>query len=160
MKRSWWLILSVVAALAGTFLYVNSSDQPQSDEEQIRALLAVGESSIERRSVRDAMACVSEDYSDESGFNRDALRLQLIQALRTAERYDVSLQTESLAVSRDSAEVETVVALHAYQEGRMSMVFHGPVRIMLKKEPARRYLVLASSAWKVVRITGLPMGPE
>lgn len=159
MRLSSWAILGVVVVLAGTCLYINSSDRTQPDEAQIRERLAAGESAIERRSVRDAMSCVSKDYSDASGLNRDALRLQAIQAFRSAERYDVALETKSLAVTGDSAEVETEVTIHAYEEGGAHLVFSGPVRIALKKEPARRYLVLGSSAWRVVRMEGLPMSP-
>lgn len=160
MRRSTWIVLVLVVALGGLIGYQRLSAPLPPDEEQIRTLLTEGEKAIESRSVNGALACVSKDYSDPSGFNRDGLRLQVIEAFRSADGYDVTLQTANMRLDGDNAEVQTSATLAALDKFGRHEVFSGPITIRLKKESARRYLVLPVRTWRVVGMTGLPLGGE
>ena len=157
MRRSVWIVLVIVVALGGLIGYQRISAPLLSDEQQIRTLLAEGEKAVERRSIKAALDSVSKDYSDPTGFNRDGLRLQVIEAFRTADGYDVSVQTEGIQVAGDTAEVQTEVAVVSLQKGDRHEVFSGPVTIRLAREPGRRYLVFPTKTWKVVGMSGLPL---
>lgn len=161
MRRSTWIVLVIVVALGGLIGYQRISAPLPPDEEQIRTLLTDGEKAIEGRSIKAALDCVSKDYSDPTGFNRDGLRLQVIEAFREADGYDVSVQTEGIRVAGDAAEVRTEVAVASLQKGERHEVFSGPITIRLAREPARRQLFFPTKAWKVVGMTGLPLSsPE
>ncbi len=160
MRKSSWIVLAIVLGLGAVLTYQRLSSPLPSDEAQIAALLADGERAIERRSIRDALACVSSEYTDPAGFNRDGLRLQVIEAFRASDGYDVSLRTEGISIAGDTADVRSVVTIASLQRGERREVFDGPVTIRLKSESARRYLVFPAKSWKVVGMSGLPIGGE
>jgi hypothetical protein len=160
MRRSSWAVVVIVVMVACAFAYHRLSAPLPPDEQQIRDLLVAGESAIERRDAKAAFSCVSKDYSDPSGFNRDALRLQVIEAFRSSDGFDVSVQTDSVEISGDKAEVRTDVMLAAFQGRERHEIFSGPVTIRLQREPARRLLALPTGVWRVAGMSGLPMSPE
>lgn len=158
MRKSSLFVVIAIVLLAGWIGYTRLSEPPLPDEQQIRTLLAAGETAVEQRNMRAAMSCVSRDYSDPAGFDRDGLRLQIVQAFRSTEGYDVSLQTIGISVNGDSAQARTDISVAAIENGSRDPVFSGPVNFELKKEPARRFLVFPVQAWRVSRISGLPAG--
>ncbi len=160
MRKSSWIALGIILAIAAALGYGKLSEPPPPDADQIRDLLARGEAAIEARNVNAAMSCVSGDYRDSTGLSRDALRLQVARAFRQVEGYDLSVMADGINPEGGRAEVTVRVILSAVENGTASQVFSGPVTISLRKEQARRYLVLPTRAWKVVGMAGLPLGGE
>lgn len=160
MKKSSWIVLAAVVALAAVLGYNKLFAPPLSDREQIRALLASGEAAIEGRNMSAAMACVSKGYEDESGLNRDALRLQVIEAFRNIDGYDLTVTTEEMRIDGKEAQARILVILAAVEDGERHEVFSGPITVRLREEPSRRYLVLPSKAWRVTGMTGLPLSGD
>lgn len=160
MKKSSWILLAIVVILGVPLAYQRISAPRPSNEEQIAALLADGERAIERRDVQGALACVSGQYKDPAGFNRDGLRLQLIEAFRQSDGYDVSLQTAGIRIAGDTADVQTVATIVSLHGNNRHVTFDGPVGIRLQHEPAKRYLVFPTKTWRIVGISGLPIGGE
>ncbi len=159
MKKSSWIVLATIVILGGLLAYQKLSAPLPPDDEQISALLTAGEAAVESRSVRRALSCISRDYSDPTGLNSDALRLQVIEAFRAADAYDVTMQTAEMRIAGDTADVQTLVTVAAVKDGDRHEVFEGQITIKLKKEPAKRYLVFPTKTWRVVGMAGLPLGP-
>lgn len=158
VRKSSWTAIGAIVLMLGWLGFTRLTEPNPSDEQQIRELLAAGEAAVEQRNMRAALSCVSRDYSDPAGFDRDGLRLQIIQAFRSVDGYDVSLQTMGIVIDGDSAEVRTDISVAAFDDGGRSPMFTGPVTFRLKKEPARRLLVFTTKAWRVSGMSGLPVG--
>jgi len=156
MRKSSWAALGLIFVLVGVVAYLKFWLQAPSDEEQIRALLARGEAAIERRDLRDAFACVSRDYSDPAGFTYATLRLQAMRMFYEADGYDVAVEILGIQVDGDTAEVNADVSVTALIEDESHAAFAGPLTIELKKEDAKRCLIIPTRVWKITSISVLP----
>ena len=137
--------------------YAKMAGRPQpSEEEQIHALLATGQSAIERKDLRDALSCVSREYSDSAGLTFETLRLQGAQAFREQSKYDVVLNDTSIEIHGETAHVDTKATVLLIFGRDVHQVFSGPLSISLRKEKSKRWLVFPADAWKVIRMDGIP----
>jgi len=158
MKRSSWAIVGIICALAAALVYFHASGRPKpSDEEHIQMLLAKGQSAIERKDLKGVMSCISKDYSDSAGFTFDILRAQALEAIGTEGQYDVLLEHTSVEAHRNTAIANTQVTVYlALDHNGMHQLFNGPITLRLRKEESKRFLVIPTRIWKVMRIDGLP----
>lgn len=150
--------MAVVAVLIFglVLLRVVGAEKP-TDEEQIHMLLERGRTSIERKDLRGVLSCISSDYSDSAGQSFDVLRLHAINAFRMSGSYRVTLQNTVIRVTGDAATAETRVSVALSQPGsRTHSAFDGTVRMRLRRENGRSWLVIPTRVWKVVELEGLP----
>lgn len=157
MRKSSWMVAGLICVLAAVLICVKTSGRPQpSEEEQIHTLLAKGQSAIERKDLRDALSCVSREYSDSAGFTFETLRLQGAQAFREQGKYDVVLDDTSIEIRGETAQVEAQATVLLIFGRDVHQVFSGPLSISLRKEKSKRWLVFPADAWKVIRMDGIP----
>lgn len=154
--RKVWAVLALTLVAGGLFGFFKFWLQAPSDEEQIRALLAKGEAAIERRDLGVAMTCVSRNYSDPAGLTYKTLRLYAMQALYEVDRYDLAVTISDIEVDGDTAKIRTLLSLTAFVESHSYEAFAGPLTMGLKKEDAKRLLVIPARVWKITSIAVLP----
>lgn len=156
MRRSSWVVVGLIVVLAAALLYARMAGRTDlTDEDQIQALLAKGQSAIENKDLKGALSCISRDYSDRAGLKFDTLRLQAAQAFQERGRYDVTLENASMAVDGDKAEVEVGVTLDLTTQGKRNRVYAGRMGLSLRKEEGKHWLVIPVQKWKVTEIGGL-----
>jgi len=156
MRKSSWLVVGIICALAAALVYLQLSGwQRPSDEDQIQMLMAKGQSAIERKDLNGMMSCVSKDYSD-SVFTYNTLRLQALEAARAEGRYDVLLKHTSVEVQGDTAVASTRVTVALVSDhGGMHDLLDSRITLRFKKERGKRFLVIPTRTWKVTSISGL-----
>lgn len=154
MRKSLWIIFSMIFVLAIATLYLKLSSEPHlSNEEQIQALLAEGETAIESRNVRQAMSLVSADYKDSIGFTYPTLRIEVMQAFRSADAFDVILGHPKIHISGNSAVVNLDVSVAAIRAGERQNVFSSPVSLKLRLERQTRYFFFHTPKWRIISIS-------
>ena len=156
MKRSSWIVIALILAIAVALVAVKSAGKPRlSDEDQIHALLVKGQTAIRHKDLKAAMSCVSTSYSDRNGFKYEVLRVQAIQAFQQEGSYDCLLENTAISLHRDTASVRATVAISLASGTSLQTVFSEPITIHLKKEQSRRWLILPVESWKIIGIDGL-----
>jgi hypothetical protein len=156
MKRSSWLVIALILAIAVALAVFKAAGKPRlSDEDQIHALLVKGQTAIRHKDLKAAMSCVSTSYSDRSGSKYEALRVQAIQAFQQEGNYDCLLENTTISLDRDAASVQTTVTISLASGSSLHKVFSEPITIHLKKEQSRRWLILPVENWKIIGIDGL-----
>lgn len=157
MRKSSWVVLALVVVLAAGAVYLRASSRPKlSEEEQVQTFLSDGQEAIERKDLRGIMSCVSTEYSDAVGMTYDAIRLQAVEAIRTEGTYNVLLENPSIRIDGESAVIETRPTIYLVTgNGSQHRVFSQTLTLYLEKEDVKRFLVLPTKAWKVVRVDGL-----
>lgn len=159
MKLSYWLLLAIVCILGGFYAYfVTANSVQESDQVQIQTLLTDAKAAIEQKNIRRVMSYVSRNYHDHYGLNYDSLKLQVVQALRTEDNYQIVLENTLIETAKETATVRTrvTVLLGSATNGGLEPVFKKDVTLHLQKEKAKRFLILPSMAWRVTSISGLP----
>lgn len=157
MKKTSWAILSIIIALLGFVAYHNASKNlALSGEEEISALILDARSAVERKDYRRTMSYISADYSDSAGMSADALRAMIIRAYRDTKRYSVAIDKADILVTGDKARADLDVKVYTSFNHSNSMVLDGKMNLLLRKEPARRWLVFPTSKWRIYGVSGLP----
>ena len=156
MRRSSWVVLSLIVLLTAGLVYARMASRPTlSDEEQIQAVIAKGQSAVERKDLKDAISCISRHYSDSSGLKYDTLRLQVARAFQERGEYDVTLENASVAIKGDTATVQVDVTLDLLSQGKRRREYSGRMDLLLSKEASKHWLVVPVESWKVTEIGGL-----
>ena len=156
MKRSSWIVIALILAIAVALVVVKSAGKPQiSDEDQIHALLVKGQTAIRHKDLKAAMSGISTSYSDRSGSKYEALRVQAIQAFQQEGNYECLLENTAISLDRDTASVRTTVTISLASGTSLHEVFSEPITIHLGKEQSRRWLILPVESWKIIGIDGL-----
>ena len=156
MKRSSWIVIALILAIAVALVALKAAGKPRlSDEDQIHALLVKGQTAIRHKDLKAAMSCVSTSYSDRSGSKYEALRVQAIQAFQQEGNYDCLLENTTISLDRDAASVQTTVTISLASGTSLHKVFSEPITIRLTKERSRRWLILPVESWKIIGIDGL-----
>lgn len=158
MQKSSWLALALLVLLilgAATTRLLHT--ERVSEEEQIRSLLSKAQTSVEKKSLRGALSCLSKHYSDESGNTLDTMRLLALKGFRTPGQVHVSLGDAEVAVSDGNATVETTLTVSELSGdvGKYDL-FSGHVKMALEKEKTHKWLLFPDYQWKITSISGLP----
>jgi len=159
MRKSSWVILIVIAVLTIVLVVMNISSPPKlTGEEEIHVLLDNAGLAVEHKNIRAALSCVSDDYQDLAGNDYDQLRVLTIRALRSADRYHVTLDANSIHIDGKQANVELQVSVAvADLGGGEHAVFSGPMVLTLKKKPARSWLIIPTEKWMKTSKTNNPL---
>lgn len=161
MKKSFWLILSAICVLAGALVCIKIASAPKlSDEDQIRALLARGESTIEHKDVKGMLSCVSPHYSDRKGDDLVYMRLQIMQVPRIESKLDVALSGTTVRVDGDKAAAHAQVSISIGEGESVHHIFSGPIDLTLKKEACKHWLIFPAREWKIADMSRVPGAEE
>ena len=117
--------------------------RPLTDEDRIRRALQEARDAVQRRSVRDLMRIISDDYSDNEGNTKQTLRQIATAFLMQRQRLAVSLLIRKVDVQGDAtatANVHVRIADPDAGNGEMDL------QLEFTKE---------DGAWKVVRASGV-----
>ena len=147
------ILFTVAAAFVVGWLIVNQDKRPDAD--QIRDLIERGRRAIEHKSLDAAMSCISENFSNNMGLNRDRLRMLAADAFRANMSYEVVMDAPDVTVNGDQAQAKTHVAVSGISGGGREPVFSGEVALRLAKERVHRYLIFPTREWKITGIDGL-----
>jgi hypothetical protein len=109
---------TVAVLLASAMLAAGGCGQPDSPEQQVRAVVAAGESAAESRDLSALMDLVAEDYRDADGLGREELRSYLRGYLLGHPSISLVTRIESLEFPyRDMARLRLTVGMLGRGEG-------------------------------------------
>ncbi|HSQ68763.1 MAG TPA: hypothetical protein VLM41_01655 [Steroidobacteraceae bacterium] len=110
--------VTVAVLLAAAALVAGGCGRPDSPEQQVRAVVAAGESAAESRDLAALMDLVAEDYLDADGLGRDELRNYLRGYLLAHPSISLVTRIESLDFPyRDMARLRLTVGMLGHGEG-------------------------------------------
>jgi hypothetical protein len=117
MRRPLLAALLAAAALLAVLLGWRRLAAPaRSDEEQVRALFEEAARAVGEKRVGDALACVSERFRGEGGWDRAELKRAVAGQVLRGDWLRVTVTTARVAVEGDRARAQ--VALVAARSGR------------------------------------------
>jgi hypothetical protein len=146
-------VLAVIATLATGYLLVGRNNRP--DASQITDLIERGRSAIESKSVDAAASCLSKSYADNDGRKYEQLRAQVATALRDDCRYEVTVEQPDVLIQGEEATANTHVTIYRVTGESREQAFSGPVKLSLRKEGLRRYLLFPAKEWKITGMAGI-----
>lgn len=135
-------ILLAVLAL-GVWWLLGRGEAP-SPEEQIRQVILVGKTGLEKRDLRQCMSIISQDYDDGQFRRVDVLRAAH-SVFREVEAIQVTITDLAIAVAEDRTAVATMNVLIQATSYGQTRDYRTPVTLQLQRE--RR-------GWKVISVTG------
>lgn len=154
MKKLLIVVLSVIIiGLIGGYVAVNSGQG--NDEKQILSVMERGQQSIEKKSASMTKSCISENYSDDFGMNRQKICSTAAQAFTAQCDYEVELSAPQITVNNDQAEAKTHFKLWSVASGDRQQQISTDLVLHFKKETGRRYFIYPVKEWKVIKIDGL-----
>lgn len=134
---------------------------PPSDRAQILSLLQDGEKAVEAQDLGATMALISRSYEDGFGNSRDDLRAYAIAYYREADRISIAVDRPSVQLTGRRARVDVTVTIDTRNRGSLSSQrMTIPVTLFLAKEPARRFLILPCTRWRVTSVSVSPAVDE
>jgi hypothetical protein len=156
MKRTSWISLIAVCLAAAAILLLHLNAGSFSDENKIHQLLKNAETAAEGRNLGLAFSLISPDYHDSAGLRADGIKMQIVRALRSTEHYDILIDKAALKINGDTAHVDTRVTISRISRtASLEEYFSGGVGLNLKKENARKWLVIPVKVWKITSIEGV-----
>ncbi len=149
MKYIYIGIAVILIVLAYGFI---TTDR-RADDTRVTEVITNIVSSGNARNLSKCMSNVSDDFKTESDINRDRLRLLVAQAFRSETHFQIETTLKNLTVNGDEAQAVIYVVIKGWDEGNGT--YQRDVNVRLKKEPARRMLVIPANNWKVTFIDSL-----
>ncbi|MGO8673439.1 MAG: hypothetical protein ACLQVD_19020 [Capsulimonadaceae bacterium] len=153
-------LLPVVGVLCVVLAVYTAGTAPlPPDRERIAADLDEMERSAEHRNAGGVMGGVSDTYHDPMNADTDQLRARLVYYFRDSGPVYITTSTPGIAISGDAATTTSHIAVTGAPGGQ-EVYYDGDVVLHWKREPARRYLIFPSNAWRVVSTdySGSPFG--
>ena len=153
MKQSSKNILIVVALLTFMLIGYFVLHQPQPPDQaqivsQIEALRLAGQA----RSVGGIMSLVSADYQDGNGFNPVSLRFFLNREARGEGPVQVATSIPTVTIHGDTAVSVTHVTVATQPDNQT--VFDRDVTLYWKREEGKKYFVVPTPVWRIVKADG------
>jgi hypothetical protein len=156
MKITSWISLIVICLAAAAILFLRSNAGGLSDEYKVHQVLKDAEAAMESRNLSLAFSLVSPDYHDSAGLRADGIRVQIMRALRSRDHYDILIDKAVLKIQGAAAHVDTRVTVSRISyAGNIDEYFSGGVGVNLKKENARRWLLIPVKVWKITSVEGV-----
>jgi hypothetical protein len=144
-----------LALVALGYVFVRQRQPPPSDVDQIRGVFETAEKAAEEHNIPALLGVVSRDYKDDSGLNRDRLRLLLAQAFRGQAETWVTVNELQIEPHQDAASVSADVTVESRPQGSQETWRQTlPMTFDLRKEAGRSFLVFPTERWRVVRSEG------
>ena len=151
MKKAKWALVVLAAVAVAAFLLLR---KPPTDKQLIEQLILRLEEAIEKKQFTRIMACIGEDYEDETGLTRRDLMRLAFRYVRDRGWADVLLSDVQIEV-QDRAAVANMYAEVSYTEESMeSNPFSGEVTVFFRKRGSRWFIV-KSEGWQTT--VGTPL---
>jgi ketosteroid isomerase-like protein len=151
MKKAKWALVVLAAVAVAAFLLLR---KPPTDKQLIEQLILRLEEAIEKKQFARIMACIGEDYEDETGLTRRDLMRLAFRYVRDRGWADVLLSDVQIEV-QDRAAVANMYAEVSYTEESMeSNPFSGEVTVFFRKRGSRWFIV-KSEGWQTT--VGTPL---
>ena len=142
------IALIVFAVLAAVYLVAAfATVDRRSDTQQIGELISDGRSAAQNRDLAGVVSLVSRNYTDESGFNYDRLRILIANAMREETDYSVEVSNRRVEIDGDKADVDLYVVL---KRSGGNVFYERDLKLILTKESARHLFIVPTSVWRVV----------
>jgi len=156
MKRSTWLAILGATAMAVALLVMwRVAATPSPPEEQVvRTRLEEIRLAVERRDLNTLMDAISNDF-DAFGYSPERLRIEIASAFRRGIRPHIRYTTPVINIIGKEATVNMRVEAWWEEQGLVSRHEPTDIQVKLRKEPARRWLVLPTEKWRVIDVEGI-----
>lgn len=147
--------LAIALACYGLFAYLTLDRRP--DQDRIESLIKDTVDAINKRDLGGTVACLSENYGDAEGMNRDRLRMIVAQAFRAQPEYVATAELGELDIRKSHATVD----LHAVVKNRLGEpIYDRKLVLRLTREKARHALIFPTYAWRVRRVENLSLASQ
>ncbi len=159
MKRSTWLALSGAAViLAGLLVLWRMAVTPvPPEDQQVRDRLEEIRLAVEQRDLNAIMDAISQDF-DAFGYSPDRLRIEIASAFRRGIKPHLRYSNPSVNIIGKEASVNVRVEVWWEDQGSVSRHEPTDIQVYLRKEPARKWLVIPTEKWRVVDVEGVSIG--
>lgn len=159
MKRSTWLALSGAAViLAGLLVLWRMAVTPvPPEDQQVRDRLEEIRLAVEQRDLNAIMDAISQDF-DAFGYSPDRLRIEIASAFRRGIKPHLRYSNPSVNIIGKEASVNMRVEVWWEDQGSVSRHEPTDIQVHLRKEPARKWLVIPTEKWRVVDVEGVSIG--
>jgi hypothetical protein len=147
--------LAIVLACYGLFAYLTLDRR--SDRDRIESMIKDTVEAINQRDLGGTVACLSEDYSDAEGMNRDRLRMLVAQAFRAQPDYVAMAELGNVDLRGSRAAVE----LHAVVKNKLGEpIYDRNIILRLDKQKSRHAWILSTHVWRVARVENLGLASQ
>lgn len=159
MKRSTWLAISGAAViLAGLLVLWRVAVTPvPPEDQQVRDRLEEIRLAVEQRDLNAIMDAISQDF-DAFGYSPDRLRIEIASAFRRGIKPHLRYSNPSVNIIGKEASVNMRVEVWWEDQGSVSRHEPTDIQVYLRKEPARKWLVIPAEKWRVVDVEGVSIG--
>lgn len=156
MKRSTKFALAGALLLAAVLMVLwRVAAVPEVPEEQrISERLEEIRLAIEQRDLKTIMDAISKDF-DAFGYSPERLRIEIASAFRRGIQPSVRYNAPVIRVSGKQATVDMRVEVWWEDMGTVSHHEPTDIRLTMRKEPARKWLVFPTEKWRVVDVEGI-----
>jgi hypothetical protein len=154
MKKTSMIVLGAAIVLLALRLGIEAFSTPKvSDERQIQQIFDAGKQAMEAEDVKAVMALVSDDFNS-GGYDADRLRYRLSLLFRNSIQLQIFHSPPTVRIEGNRAYAQTEARLR-WQDNGWNEQDLGLVEIRLRKEDARRWLVIPEKRWRVIAIEGI-----
>jgi hypothetical protein len=159
MKRSTWLAISGAAVMVAALLVLwRIAAVPSVPEDQrVRERLEEIRLAVEARDLRTVMDAISDDF-DTLGYSRERLRVEIASAFRRGIKPHIRYSPPVINIIGKEATVNTRVEVWWEDQSHTSRHEPTDIRLSLRKEPARKWLVVPTEKWRIVDVEGVAIG--
>ena len=160
--KIWQLGVTIAAVVLVALLWLLRAVDAQrpigSDTDQIRSLIAVCDKAAMRRDAATIGRYISKDYKDGFGLRADQARAEIGRILGSARevRANIPLNSELSTVGPDRRQADASFELHLQTVGGQSggLTYQGTLRLRLRKEPVRYFLLFPGEEWRILAAEG------
>lgn len=150
MRLLFSVSLAIALACYGLFAYVTLDRR--GDEAKIESVVKDTVDALNKRDLGGTLRCLSQDYKDDEGLNRDRLSVLVAQALRSQPNFIASAELVSIDLHGGRA----TVTLRALVMGKLGDVIYNRKLVLdFRKEDGRHALIMPTKVWRVVSVQNL-----
>ncbi len=159
MKRSTWIAIagSVVSLAVLLVLWRIAAAPVPPEDQQIRTRIEEVRQAIEQRDVNAIMDALSADFG-AFGYSPERLRVEIASAFRRGVKPHVRYASPVINVIGKEATVNMRVEVWWEDMGHVSRHEPTDIQLILRKEPARKWLLIPTEKWRVVDLEGVSIG--
>lgn len=159
MKRATWIAIAGAAVLLVLLLVLwRVATLPTvSESQQVRDRLEEIRLAVERRDLNAIMDALSNDF-DAFGYSPERLRIEIASAFRRGIKPHVQYTPPVVNILGREATVNTRVEVWWEDMGQISRHEPTDVQLLMRKEAARKWLVIPTEKWRIVKVEGVSIG--